>query len=115
MNNLIPVVFCFNDNYILGAYITIFSMLENANKNTKYEIYIIYNELSKENIEKLNLFKDKYSVNIHYVNASDNFNNSYTNKRFSKEVYYRLLIPWLINDIDKILYLDTDLIIDGDL
>ena len=113
--NVIPVVFCFNDNYMLGAYITIFSMLENANKSTKYEIYIIYSELSKENMEKLNAFKDIYNININYIEAGYNLNNSHTNVRFSKEVYYRLLIPWLINDIDKILYLDSDLIIDGDL
>ena len=113
--NIIPVAFCFNDNYFIGGYITIFSMLENANINTKYEIYIIYSSLSKENMEKLNAFKDKYNININYIDSRYNLNNSNTNARFSKEVYYRLLIPWLINDYDKILYLDSDLIIDGDL
>ena len=114
-NNIIPVVFCFNDNYMIGAYITIFSMLESANVNTKYEIYIIYSELSKENMEKLNAFKDKYNININYIKSGDSFNNAHTTHYISKETYYRLLIPWLINGIDKILYLDSDLIIDGDL
>ena len=113
--NVIPVVFCFNDNYMLGAYITIFSMLENANKSTKYEIYIIYSELSKENMEKLNAFKDIYNIKINYINVGNDFNNAHTIHYISKETYYRLLIPWLIKDIDKILYLDCDLIIDGDL
>ncbi len=114
--NSIPIVFAFDDNYILPATVCIFSLLETADKNVRYDIFILVkDDLHEENKAKFDVFKEKYDTNIEIISVDNTFDNSYESRYISKAAYYRLLIPWILPQYDKIIYSDVDVIFNKDM
>lgn len=82
----------------------------------KLEIYLIYKKINAENIEKMKKYIEKNNIgNLYpiYVNFSeDNFQINIGH--ITKETYFRLYAPYILPpEIDRILYLDGDLICNG--
>ena len=53
MSKEIPIVTCFNNNYVSPAGVCFYSLLENADSDYKYKIYVLHNEITDENKQKL--------------------------------------------------------------
>jgi lipopolysaccharide biosynthesis glycosyltransferase len=90
------------------------SLLYNAKEKCCYDIYCVVDK----NVETLDKNKIKDIVNrvspsstIHFVSAGNVFDSSKTGAWYTKSIYFRLLLPELLPEIDKIIYLDTDLIV----
>lgn len=49
----IPVLHFFNNKYVTPAAVSFYSMLENADKNQNYILYVGHSDITKENQEKL--------------------------------------------------------------
>lgn len=114
--NYIPIVFAFDNNLVLPAAICIYSLLSNAKENTKYDIFIL-----KRNGENLDLsFVEKiitqYSGHkLTVKEVGDTFDNSFEIRGITTPAYYRLLIPSLIPEYDRVIYSDVDIIFRQDL
>lgn len=112
----VPIVFSFDNNLVFPAGICISSLLENANADTYYVIYIMYPQtqgLRKDSLERLH---EKYSnFEIRYVEVGDIFDDAFEIRGITMPAYYRLLIPELIPEWDTILYSDVDVIFRKDL
>ncbi len=111
------IAFCFNDAYVDKIAVTMLSILKNHPK-TEIDFYLFSSDLSDNNIEKLNKFQIKYkNFSLHSINVDKSlFNNFKLNIDYiSLETYYRYLIADLIPTVDKILYLDGDLIVNRDI
>jgi len=116
--NIVPIAFCFDSNWILAAGVCITSLLENANEDTFYDIYILYGDESKEKITKSNLDKlvDKYqNCNITFRSVGNTFDKAFEIRGITNSTYYRLLIPEIVPEYDKIMYHDVDVIFREDL
>ena len=114
--NTIPIVFCFDANLVMPAGVCITSLLKNARTDTFYDIYIIHSPIEEKAIEKLNeLTKIFPNSKITFILAQDTFSSAYQIRGISTLTYYRLLIPELIPQYDKILYSDVDVIFRDDL
>ncbi len=114
----IPIVFCFDDNYVIPGNVCIFSLLKNAAKSTFYEIYVFYREgrLSEKNINKTKIAINNFeSYSIDFINLGTLFDLQYEVKDFTIENYFRLAIPEYFKLKDKVLYLDCDTIVISDL
>ncbi len=113
----IPIVFATNENYAPYASVTIDSLIKNSSKKYFYDIYIFYTELAKETIQKFqNMSEENFNVTCLDVNAFiDKELNLYENFHFTKEMYYRILIPSILENYDKVIYLDSDMVILGDI
>lgn len=113
----IPIVFTFDERYLLPAVIAIKSLIDHSFDSTFYDIFILSDGLKNE--QKLFIStnlgnKKKYKIN--WVNLDSNvFNNAPTARNWPKSVYYRLLIPELIKTYDKIIYSDVDVLFQSDL
>ena len=113
-NNIIPIAINVDNNYYLQAIVFLTSLLENIGPKTKYEIYILipnyfYLE-SKKNIDSL---IDKYGnekIKFKYIIMKDTFLYAITSQHISTAAYYRLLLPSILPNIDKIIYSDCDVI-----
>lgn len=95
----------------LGAAIT--SVLENTKK--KWNIYIIYTELSENSKKKLLEIRDKYSTEIIFVKLEDKMVENFklgAGTHLDKIVFGRLYIPNLIFQEKKAIYLDIDMIVE---
>lgn len=114
--NIVPVVFCFDDNLEMQAGVCITSLLINADKDTFYDIYILHSEEAKFVNGKLNdLLKYFDNCKINYRSVGNSFKGAYEIRGITYAAYYRLLIPELIPEYDKIFYFDVDIIFQRDL
>jgi len=114
MKNTINIAIALNNQVIIPAYVMIHSLVINNTENPLC-LYVLHSELTEEN---MNLLKkamqlDKNNNVIHFIkiDASKTIGLPY-NEFWSLEMYYRLMLPEILgNDIERILYLDIDIII----
>lgn len=114
---MMPIVFSADDNYLPYLAVTLESMLANAAGDNFYDIFIFYDKLSAEHRELLAEQAAKHpNAAITFFNVGRYINGEilYSRAHYSKEMYYRLLIPDLLGHYEKALYLDCDLLIEGD-
>lgn len=115
--NVVPIVFCFDKRIILGASIAIKSLIDCAGTNTLYDIRVFHDDLSLENQKNISqLVKGtRHTICFHYID-SNLFKEAPHNEHSWKEnVYYRLLIPEILNEYEKVIYSDVDVLFKGDL
>ena len=116
--NKLAVVFAFDDNYAMPFAVTIESLLSNKSKETFYDVFcLIPNDFSAENMSRIEKLNDKYNdFSMTFINLGDRFKNEKMKmKHISYVTYFRLLIPELLADYDKCLYLDVDMAVCQDL
>lgn len=120
-NNLpvVPVVFAADNNYVPMLTTTIYSMLKNASDNYCYDVVVLQRDIKPARREVMQEFFDATFENAHvrFVDVShviSKYNLKTNNKHISVETYYRFLIQELLPQYSKVLYLDSDLIIKGD-
>ncbi|MCT1526185.1 glycosyltransferase family 8 protein [Sphingobacterium hotanense] len=115
--NVIPIVFCFDDNLVTQAGVCISSLLANAFEDTFYDIFILHDSNAQFPtsgvLEKLEKKFERFS--LQYVSVGDAFNDGFQIRGITQATYYRLLIPELILKYDKIMYHDVDVIFRDDL
>ena len=114
--NACTVVTSCDDNYALYAGVMIKSVIENT--KTDLDVYILDGGISKNHKEKIKLLQTE-NVNIKFVNMGvhvDKYMDLFkTNTHFTPATYYRFLLPLIFKDFDKVVYLDPDMIIRGDI
>ncbi|MBR1601109.1 MAG: glycosyltransferase, partial [Alphaproteobacteria bacterium] len=113
----INVAFCVNNAYVEKVAVVITSMLEN-NRENYFHFYIFSSDLSEDSIKYLNKLKSRYkNFEASRVEVPvDLFKSLKLNIDYiSIETYYRYAISDLLPDLDKILYIDADLIINKDI
>lgn len=115
--NNIPVALSSDNNYASYLAVTIKSIIANASAKYNYDIVILEKSISdiyKKLILKMITTKN---ISIRFVNISKLIQNHkfHLNTYFSEETYYRLFIPTIFKNFDKVIYLDCDLIVLHDL
>ncbi len=108
----IPVAMASDNNYVYPTIVSITSILENANKNTKINVYLLHPEdFKNENKEKISTLQTKYkNFKIEFINMGNKFKDAKTDERIPTASYYRLLLSSLLPDVNKIIWLDGDTI-----
>lgn len=109
--NIIPVFFAVDDGYIPFLGIALKSLIDNASDENKYQIKILYTNVSGENIRRIKKY-EKENINIEFVDLNKQLEEIkeklYTRNYFSNTTYYRLFIPELYPEYDKAVYIDSD-------
>ncbi len=115
----VHICFGTDNGYIEHTAVAIASVLSNANALDKYHFYIFSNNISFQNKKKILKLKAIKPFTINYVSISDDklkiFEKIRRPEHISMSAYYRLLIPQALPDLDRSLYLDSDLIVLTDL
>lgn len=116
--NKIPIFFAVDDEYIPFLAVALQSLVENSKKENYYLIKILYTNITDENQEKIKKYESE-NINIEFVCLSYYINKVkdklYTRDYYSKTTYFRLFIPDLYPQFDKVLYLDSDIVILSDI
>lgn len=104
-----------NNYYVMPAIVLLQSLFETAEE--KLDIYLIHSGLTQENIQKLDDFVTGHGGEFHLITIDDTtFDGAYTSIHITKEAYYRLLAQELLpGDIDRVLYLDSDIVVNKSL
>lgn len=112
----IPIVFAFDNRLTIPAAVTLTSLMMNADEDTFYDIFILHSEnerLDKNIIAKVT--ESFANCKITYRTVGNIFDNAFEIRGITTPAYYRLLIPKLIHEYDKIIYSDADIIFRQDL
>lgn len=113
--NVIPVVHCFDNNFVLPACISFYSMLEHADKNFFYKLYVMHSDISEENQSKLARIVNKFSnASVDFINMNNQFSNLFSKTKnkahYSKEIYYKFLVANILEHFDKAIITDVDVV-----
>ena len=116
--SVIPVVFACNENYAPYAGVAIQSVLENTGPGRFYRVYVLHTGLMDDTIRLLESIKAP-QLTVHCLNVEPLIESKNAELRvggyFSKEAYYRLLIPEILNAYSQVIYLDCDLVVNRDI
>lgn len=121
MKKEIPIMFCFDNNYVIPAAVAFYSLLEHANKNYRYKLYVLHSDISDNNIKMLFETVSQFSTfsELEFIDMSHKFNNLWerirTKGHFSKEVMYKVLVSSIFPQYEKIIVSDVDVVFLGDI
>ena len=104
------VLCAFDERYLHHTATMLCSLLEH---NTVSRIHLFYNSVDNEELAKLESFVAGYGSTIaRYEMAPANFQDFRVDKWVSIAAYYRIFASRILpTDVDKILYLDSDIIV----
>ena len=116
-SDTIEIAFAINDSYVTPLCTVIFSILKN-NANQTINFYICGKEFSKDSRQRLDkICALNPHASIRYIEINDNLFDgiNLSIKHISIETYFRFLLAELLPDLDKVLYMDADIVVDGSL
>ena len=117
----IPVFFTIDDSYAPYMGIALTSIMAGASDDYDYEIVIMHQELSEKNRSKLESM-ERPGFKLRFVAMEDEIRgitNRHCNKLrqdyFTLTIFFRLFIPEMFPEYDKGIYLDSDIVVPGDI
>lgn len=108
---MINIALGFDGNFAPYAATTIKSILLH-NKDVTF--YLMYDNLKKSDIKKISSMIESHNEHYHWIDMSGEFNNLFTGNWKSKTLYFPLKLPSICKD-DRVLFLDADTFVLGDL
>ncbi len=115
---IIPIFYAVDDAFVKYTNVSIKSLMENANPNKYYKIYILNTGVSADMMKKtMELEKENFKINFVDIRGQVEKISSRLPLRdyYSKTTYFRLYIAELYPSYDKAVYIDSDTIVLGDI
>ena len=110
---MIPLAIAFTPNYIVPAATMLKSLLDSS-AGTFHVICLVTEEIPPEMQEMLYKM-GKGRLEMEYLSLKGRLDGYYTDARYSEAASFRLLLPELLPDYEKILYLDCDVVVRQDM
>lgn len=114
---VIPIFFAVDDGYIPFLAVSIQSLADHASDENQYVIKVLYTNISEENQKNISKY-ERENISIEFVDLNYYIekikDKLYTRDYYSKTTYFRLFIPNLYPQYNKVLYLDSDITILSD-
>ena len=116
LKNIIHVSYSLDDKEVYPTFVSMLSGLENCNKDNiiVYHLLLSY-KFNSSNIEIFESLKEKYQVKINYYIIPNIFGSSPKWTDGTDCVYYKILIPFMFPDYERMIYLDGDTLIRKDI
>jgi len=115
----IPVFISSDNNIFFTVGVVLVSLLENAKEDTFYQVHLLYtSDVTEENKNKILTLKNKYkNFSLEMHDMGDKFHDLPQTQGYHVNYVsaYKMLIPSMFPQYDKALYLDTDILVRGDL
>ena len=117
----IPIFFSVDDNYAPFLAAALNSAVKNASSNRQYKAIILHEKLSEHNQRLLkDLGSENFSIEFFPIlsgleGIADSMENRLRCDYFTLTIYFRLFIPALFPEYDKGIYIDSDVVLLGDL
>lgn len=110
---MISVVYACNDAYIRQTLVSAASVWK---YNPDAKIYLVGDGISKENIEQVNRFSETYGKAIYIYELADVLPELNLNEkdRHPHTIYVKLFLTHIVKE-ERILYLDSDVLVQGSL
>lgn len=109
------IIFISDNNYIKPTAVAIRSIINNATKEKNLNFFVLGDSLTKDSI---NLLKNSGAKNIKIIPSEtllSDLKNLSVNRHVSHSALLKFFLPQIFKDFDKILYLDSDILVQKDL
>ena len=115
MSEKINVVFASDDNYAQHIAVVITSIMAKTKEQICF--FVINDNISENKIKKLEKTAATFNAEINFVSVpEEKFSNVYLSGHVSKAAYFRLALADILPvNIEKVIYLDVDLIVFDDI
>ena len=114
----IPIFFAVDDRYVPYLATAMRSLMYNASKSYKYRVFVLIDSLGAQHRANLLSMQNEYFT-VDFVNVGEQLNRLGTKLHmrdyYTKATYYRFFIPELFPQYDKVVYLDCDIVVFGDI
>lgn len=116
-NNPIVLVCAADDNYAMPLAVTVRSALANLMNDRKVALYILDGGIRERNRQKIQQSFNPEQISITWIQPDpQKFEHLRLDRYLTIASYFRLLLPELIPvSVKKAIYLDTDMVVEGDL
>lgn len=114
----ITVVLASDENYAAPTYVTLYSMLKSSAPDTNYDVYFLCpDNISEHAVHILKLLETEFgNCSIEIMNMGNRFSDLKMKiSHISSPTFYRLCLPELLPQVDKCIYLDSDIVVNQDL
>jgi lipopolysaccharide biosynthesis glycosyltransferase len=117
---IIPIVFYFDNNYVIPASVTFYSIMESANKNYFYKFYVLHSDITIENQRKLDFTILQFpNISLEFINMNNKLGDTWEKLNikghFTKETFYKMLVASLFPQYNKVITTDVDVVFLGDI
>ena len=119
---MVEVALVANDDYALALGATICSICKTADRNRDYMVHVVSKDLSDDNKIRLARTIEGYgNVFLHFVSMErfdsliDSFYVGDDRGYIRVEAYFRLLLPDLLPNVDRVIYSDCDVVFTKDI
>lgn len=107
----VPLVIAFTQNYFVPAATTIKSLLDVSSDSENYEVIcLVSEEIPQRQKDKLARLAGA-RISFRYVNLAGRLQGVYVDPRYSEAASFRLLLPEILTEYEKILYIDCDVVV----
>ena len=114
--NLIHVSYSLDSKLVYPTYISMVSGLENCKEENLLVFHLLLSyDFNKSEIPFFETLKEKYQVKIYYYIIPNMFGNMKKWTAGTDCVYYKILLPFMFPDLERIIYLDGDTLIRKDI
>lgn len=105
-----PIVFTFDKRILWGAAVAIKSLIDSANDDTVYDIYVLHPDLSDDAIRDFESMIAPTAHQIRFERIDPARFSGFPKNRgsWTEIVYYRMLIPDMLPQYDQVIYSDVD-------
>ena len=110
---VIPVIHCFDANFVPAAAVAFLSMLEHADKAHEYRFYVMHSDIDERRQTELKRIVGRFpNASLEFMDMKERldaeFDGLATHAHYSKEVLYKLLTPSLFPQYDRAVITDVD-------
>ena len=111
------VMYASDDNYSWLMGISMISLFENNKESKEINVYLFGDNIVEENKQKLHVIAEQYNRSLKIIDVNDlKLPEKLYTSRYPKSAYSRLFAYDLLpNEVKKIIYLDCDIIVMGNL
>lgn len=117
-NNIIPIFFACDDNFVKYTMVSMRSIMDNASKDYQYVIHILNTNICDE-MKKAVKDMENDNFTIRFEDVTD-YLTSISDKLplrdyYSKTTYFRMFIAEMFPEYEKAIYIDSDTVVPGDI
>lgn len=113
---IIPITFSVDDNYVKHAATVMVSILSNSDSSYTYEFIVFDNGIKEATKELLQKVISRYgNARVKFIDIRDKTAGFLTTNIKTSAIFDRLFIPEVLKEYKKIIQLDADMVVLGDI
>lgn len=120
-NKQIPIFFTIDHSYVPYVATAISSIVENSSREYNYKIHILHEGLTEEDISRISsLQREGFDIAFREMKEgleliTDRDENKLRCDYFALSIFFRLFIADVFPEYDKGIYIDSDIVVPGDI